>query len=185
MFSPKKLFKILRQFLFLTLVLFPLTYIGIQIKEGSFRHGDEFFVLNMEAALLIAAGFALLLAIWNAFEFEKFKNIDHNQYLSAQQKYLVKLGEKLSSDELLTIFQGNLLLSKRWTLLDHNESQIRLSFRFYLNNRDVFTVSKDSFGWTMESKPAKKVWFIDLARNYGHIVNITGEILKTNLHGKN
>jgi hypothetical protein len=179
MFKFKRPLRVLRQFLIVSLFFFPFTYVAMQLKEGTFRQGDKFFVLNPEAALLIAAGFSLLITIWNALEYEKFKNLADDQYLTPRQRYEVNLRSDLSIDQVLEILGNGLLIKKRWLLVHSDERQIQLSYRFYLTGRDKVIISKQANSWYIESKPKNKMWFIDFGRNYSHIVKITGEILKS------
>lgn len=184
MFSPIKLRRIIQQVLVLTLLFLPISFLFTKLKQGAFRHGNKFFILNLESALLIAAGFALLVAIWNALEFERHQKMDDKQFLLSRQKYTIRLPQTMTIPEVLQVFENRLLDRKRWRLVQSDNNKIELAYRFYLNNWDQFVLTRSKDGWHMESKPYKRVWFIDFSRNYKHIVNITNEIIKQSNHGK-
>ena len=173
-------YKILVSFLhFLrnTLVVLPFVYSGVSLNKGGFDYGLETYFLNLNSALLISAGIAILMTVWNIMEFGKYPNISPDQYLKPKQKYKLELKEDISINQIKEALNKRLLQRKRWKMLSKDETSILLAYRFYAIYRDIVLIEKSEDGITIQSAPSSIIFYMDLARNYKHIVSITKEIV--------
>jgi|GEM_PF-5677783 len=182
--SKKAILRALFQYLitFGMLLFFFDIQIDYLIDSGheTMRHGNHFFQINFKTALLLSTVVSIAVMAWQIFAYMKHDGVDPNQMFRARQKYKVKIAQNLSVAEVIEIFEKRLLRRRRWKLLRFSDEQIELSYRFHLISKDYFTLSKREDGWLMESRPRFWAWYMDNARNYRHIKNISQEILDNN-----
>ncbi len=178
--SAFKLIVLILTWLKISLISLPFTIALVNLKQGKFQYGYDFFELNFNAALLIAIAIGLVFSIWNAFEFEDIKGWEISQYMKTNQRYALKtdgdLTESELSEKLVKITSNN----KRWKILQNgNDGKFVLGVKNFLGARDVITISRKNGEWEMFSRPKWKIEMIDLGRNFKNIEFISSQIKRT------
>ena len=164
-----KLIALLITFLKLLIVAYPFAFALVNLKQGKFKYGYDFFELNYKAAFIIAVGIALVFAIWNAFEFAKFKKISLTQYLKSRQKYTLSLPAGLSQNDAKSKLESWAKENQRVTKLFDRNDTMEFSRKSKVLIRDVMTVTFNDKNVEIYSRPKFAIWFVDLARNYKNV----------------
>jgi hypothetical protein len=164
-----KLIALMLTFLKLLVVAYPFAFALVNLKQGKFKYGYDFFELNYKAAFIIAVGIALVFATWNAFEFAKYKKVGLTQYLKSKQKYAIDLPNGLSVEKAKSKVESWASSNKRVTKMMESPEVLKFSRRSKVFIRDVMTVRFKDQNIEIESRPKFAIWFIDLARNYKNV----------------
>lgn len=175
--SVFKLLILLFTWIKITVFTLPFSFALINLKQGKFQYGYDFFELSFGSAILISFTFGLVFSVWNAFEFSNIGGVSLDQFMKPKQCYNLKNGKELS-DEVLRLKLNKITTNqKRWKFLSNPESgAIKLEVKNFLGAKDVISITRVNEQWEIISQPKWKIEFIDFARNLKNIQFITKQI---------
>lgn len=146
----------------LTMVLFfPFVLILINLKDGNFAYGNEFFEKSFGMALFGSFAFSMVLNASNALLFEEFRDIDLKYYLKTNQVGFVRTNKGTS--EVIS------LLNKPFSLKTDSATELHIEKRNRFTRPDKMTIRRMDGGYELTSRPRIRLALIDFGRNYKNL----------------
>lgn len=180
--NEKSVFKIAVLFITyfkLFVVSLPFSVALVNLKQGKFQYGYDFFELNFNTAILVSVAIAIVLGTWNAFEHSDRKDMDEAQFMKANQRYQLVEGQKLSQAEISERLKPFVAGQRRWKWRkgEAGNAPFVLEVKNKVGAKDVVKIEQVADGWIISSKPKYLIDFIDLARNFENVKSIS-KVLK-------
>lgn len=157
------------------IIVMPFVGALFSMKEGKFHYGYSFFELDLNSVLLVTLAIAMTITVWNAFEFEKYPNLDIRQYFKPKQVYDVLTSKPVTDAEFKDATKG-IEEMRGWKLIRSSDKEALFSRMNYLM-RDRVHLELMSDRIRITSRPRWKILLVDMARNYRNVLKV-GEKLK-------
>lgn len=157
--------------LLLTALFIPLVGAAFALKEGSWRYGYAFIDISWKSNLIVSLGIGMSLAVWNAFEFERYPNLEISQYFKPYQRYHFITQNPVSLEMLKTAVDEH-IIRKGWKVREWMHDGVVILRRNYIM-KDVVKIRLIPNGLEISSRPRWRILLIDMARNYRNIENVS------------
>ncbi|GEM_PF-420615 len=176
----------------LMLIILPIAWVIVYSKEEGWRYGFTFIKNNFEVALFVSFAIGFMVSLYHALKFELIGESPLSNFLKSSQVVKVKgdksikeLADSLQSNDYfwfkeLTVTEDS--ITARVNVFYNYKYSIWLgkwrsgNVRMVLLSPDKLTIMKEKAGFTIESKPFSKFWFIDFGRNFANVTLVAKEI---------
>ena len=168
-----KFFVICTYIIRMSLIILPLSIVGILSKEGGWKYGFTFIQNNFDVALFVAFAIGFLVAMYHAVSFEIVGGAPLENYLKVHQKVKVR-GAK--SVEALADELRNEPRFRKIVVVDDNT--ITAQKQVYFMQPDKVRISLEGDLFIVESRPYWRAFFIDFGRNFKTVKRLA-QIIKS------